>query len=756
MRSSNGRKRGMAIITTLMILSLLLALISAFLVVNRAGNKFTVNSLEKRQAQDAALTAFNYALMKLEKERTWGTKAETSDSYPPGAPVVNFTHTFDTATQTMTGTSDYCPDGNPASPLGTVTLKVRNNLQAREELKGVVPPHAISVEATVKIGGVIRHLDTMLRPKPLSHESASAGSNLLLDDVAGLLRIESKDPYVNQVRAGNDLDLPGADNVRFLKQGVAASSKNLNVGGTNLAAAAPATVTSYGNTSGGTYLPNAAKPEVQTFDPNDFDLPDDPSSLEAGTWTFGASVKTEWIEHDLEYQTYNPDGSDGPKEHTKRHQKKESTYDSLTSPSGKVYPAASAMPGSTVLDPPGDPSGGVYPSAAAASGYGYASAGASGFLGAGSIAAEQDVHTLANGVRVNVVTAQLAVAPGTRVNVSGNLIFTGSGTRNPELYFGYEISPGGVASETSLSAGLDEAKAHPADHMSAIMADGDINVTGGYVGYGSLIGGGDVTIKASSGLSAAPGLGVLVKGRNVIINPATEPEPALPGAAVDADYPIFRDAVNADCGGDWTNYNNWLDHTADVRDTMLGSLGTRSSGVSAATAWASFDSQIGDGGTMPALPGWPSGNITIDQYVRLKTFYQTKSYGYDNGNGDPTWLQLSTRQDDAQGRVENVLNGIAQWAKSYKKTMQAFLASPDPGLPDMFTEGLIFADQNIIINANNKSVKLVGSVIANKGDFQVTDATKLDLVYDRELVDDLHLGGKTGGIKLEKVFFTLD
>lgn len=761
MQSSNGKKRGMAIITTLMILSLLLALISAFLVVNRAGNKFTVNSLEKRQAQDGALAAFNCALMELEKNRDWGTKAEPISSYPNVGPVLKFTFTWDDTSKTLTGTSDYNPNG--AS--GSVVLKVRNNLsksKVGEILEGIVPPSSVSVEATVKVGSVTRKLDTLLRPKPLSHESASAGGNLLLDDVAGLLRIESKDPYVNQVRAGKDLDLPGADDVRFLKQGVAASSQNLNVGGTNLASAPSATVTSFGNTSGGTYLPKADKPEVQTFDPSDFDLPDDVSTLEAGTWTFGGRVKTEYVSHHLNYETHDPvTGARGPDGHTDRHQKKESTYDTLTSPSGKIYPAAAARLGSTVLDPPYDPAP-SYPDESSASAYGYGATGPTGFLGAFGTpdpsAVPSDVHTLATGVEVNVVTAQLALSPGRRVEVAGNLVFTGTGTRNPELYFGYDISGGGVATETSLDDGIDAAKASPADYMSAIMADGDINVTGGYVGYGSLIAGGDVTLKASSGLSVAPGLGVLVKGRNVIINPATEPEPALPGANVDADYSVFRDAVNADCGGDWTSYNQWLDHTADTRDGMLNSLGTRSSGLTASAAWASFDAQIGDGGAMPALPGWPGGNITIDQYVRLKTFYQTKSYGYDDGNGDPTWLQLTTRQDDAKGRVENVLNGIAQWAKSYKKTMQAFLASPDPGLPDMFTEGLIFAEQNVVINANNKSVKLVGSVIANQGDFQVNDATKLDLVYDRGLVDALHLGTSKAGkpINLEKVFFTLE
>lgn len=753
MRISSHKKRGMAIITTLMILSLLLALISAFLIVNRAGNRFTVNSLEKRQAQDAALTALNYAVHHLENDRNWGTQSVSPDQFPPLGPVVRFHHTFNAATHTLTGDGIYSVDGDLTKPTGTIKLIVRNNLQRREPLDGVVPPNAISVEAEVAVGSVTRRLDTLLRPEVLSHGSVSAGDNMLLDGVAGLIRIESRDPYVNQIRAGENLYLPSASDVKFLKHGVAASSSVLRVGGTDLASASDTAVMNAGETSGGTYLPNASTPQVQTFDPNDFDLPTETAPLAAGHWVFGDVTKVEWIPHTVTYST--GDFFD-PTDDVIRYQKKESVYNSLTAPNGTVYPAGAANLGSTVLDPPGDPSG-VY---ASPGGYGVASPGATGFVGAPSVQAEQDVHELASGVKVNVVTAQLASLHGKMITVNGDLIVSGTGTRQPELYFGYDISAGGVASQTALVDGVEAAKEEPSKYMSAIKASGDINIVGGYIGYGSLVAGGDVTVKASSGLSAAPGLGVLVKGNNIIINAATEPEPALPGASVDVDYPIFRDAINADSGGNWTNYNSWLSHTKPTRENMIGSLRGRSSGVNASTAWSSFESQIGGGGPYPGglitSNGWGSGNLSVDQYVRLKTYYQTVSFGYNNGNGDPTWLSLGQRVDDTEGRIENTLNSIAQWGDSYKMTMQAFLANPDPGLPDMFTEGMIFADNNITINADNKSVKLVGSVVANQGSLQINDATRLDLVYDRELVDDLHLGGKNGPIKLERVFFTLE
>lgn len=768
MRIKDRKKRGLAIITTLMILSLLLALISAFLVVNRAGNKFTLNSLEKRQAQDIALTALGYAWYELEKDQNWATVPPSASTvqYPVSAPIIRFSQRLDG--DTLVGDGVYAPNGNLAQPIGTVELRVRNNLKnTKNELTGIVPPRSVSVEATVRVGSITRKLDTLLRPKALSHESASAGRDLLLDDIDGLVRIESKDLYVNRIRSGNDLLLPDSDSVRFLKHGVAASGDRLKLGSTNLAGASDTVIKNAGDTVGGTFLPNSAPPNIKEFNPDDFDLPTDVSSIEAGEWRFGGATKREYIPHDLNFEeVINSFTGETRRGRTRRYQKKESTYDTLTSPSGRVYPAKLARLGSTKFEPPYTPSGGTYESEAAANSYGSDSPGESGFfhegtgeIASGTPATPSDVHEIAPGVEVNVVTAQVVIHHGKKITSSGNLIFDGSGARSPELYFGYDLSEGGVASQTALDDGLDAAKNDPSKYMAAIVANGDINVTGGYIGYGSLIAGGNLTIKASSGLSAAPGLGVLVKGNNIIINPATEPEPALPGAVVDTDYAVFRDAVNADSGGDWTNYNNWLSHTQTTRDNMISSLRGRSTGISASTAWSNFDSQIGDGGSFPSgllsSNGWSSGNLSVDQYVRLKTYYQTLAYGYNDGDGDPSWLNLSEHVEDSADRVENVLNGIAQWAESYKVSFKAFLDNPDPGLPDMFTEGLVFADNNITINADDKFVKLVGAVVAKNGDLRIDNASKLDLVYDRTLLDSLYLG-LGGAVKLERVFFTFE
>jgi len=341
---------------------------------------------------------------------------------------------------------------------------------------------------------------------------------------------------------------------------------------------------------------------------------------------------------------------------------------------------------------------------------------------------------------------------------NGDFVVTGEGDRSPELYFGYDLTDGGVAQQESLNEGLEEAQNRPAEFMGALVATGDLNVTGGVLGYGSMIAGGDLTIKASSGLRTAPGLGVVVKGQNVIVNPSTEPEPGLPGEPINVDYPIFRDAIQAESGGNWSQYDNWLDHQLDTRNAVINSLGSTSAGATAASLWGTLNTEIGDGGPFPAadLSGWPVGNITINQYVRLKEFYQTVSTGYNGGDGDIRWLDLNDRIEDADSRGAAVLDGAAYWAKSYKKSVQEYLTSPDPGLPEMYMEGLIYAEQDIIFNATGKSVKLEGAVVARNGSITINGASKIDLVYDRELLDDLLGSNGLDGATLEKVFFVID
>jgi hypothetical protein len=767
----NKKKQGLAIIITLMVLSLLLALISAFLTVNRAGNKFTLGSLERRQAQDAALTAFSYAWFELEADKEWAIDSKPlsgNKRYPITNPIVNMDLSQSGDTGVVTG--QFSPSGNFSDPVGTFEMRVRNNLAGRDALPGaqlIVPARTVSITVQVDVGGISRNLDALLRRKPQSHESLASGGNINLDDASGLVRVGSEDPYVNRIAANGSLNLPFNDDFKFLKHGEAASGVSLNLGGTDLASASDAAVKAAGDLSGGTFSPKVPSLEVTEFDGDKLALPANKVDIPGGTWTFGEIDRYEYKEADIHYSEdggKDKDGNDLPDKEgkVKRHQKRSSLYNVLTSPSGQRWAAGTAIPNSSSdWDPPdeavptaADPLG----SEGAAESWGF-DGGAGGFGDDEVALPTGDVHAIAPGLKANVVTAQFAVRSGYKLVSNGDFIVVGEGDRSPELYFGYNITNGGVAEQESLNGGLEAAQLDPSAYMGALIADGDLNVTGGVLGYGSMIAGGDLTIKASSGLRTAPGLGVVVKAENIIINAATEPEPALPGEEIDIDHTVFREAIQAESGGDWTQYNNWLDHQAGTRDSIVQSLGGQSAGAAAAspgTLWGTFNTEIKGGGAMPALSGWPPGQLTIEHYIRLKEFYQTVSTGYNGGDGDPRWLDLSDRQDDVEGRIAGVLDGAAYWAKSYKKTFQEFLTSPDPGLPDMFMEGLIYAEQDITINATDKSLKIRGAMVSKNGNININGATNVDLLYDRTLIDDLYDGSAFATSSLEKAFFVID
>ena len=219
------------------------------------------------------------------------------------------------------------------------------------------------------------------------------------------------------------------------------------------------------------------------------------------------------------------------------------------------------------------------------------------------------------------------------------------------------------------------------------------------------------------------------------------------------DYPIFRQGIE-NAGGNWSDYEDWLNHQPSQRDNLVTALSSQSSGNTLSTVWAALNSEIGAGLPEPTVTGWPVGPISVEQYVRLKEYYQTVATGYNDGDGDPRWLDLNDRQADAAGRVASVLDTIANWANAYKMSFQAYLTSPDQGQPDMYLEGLVFAEDDVIINAGGNSVKLEGSVVAKDGSVIINGADTLDIVYDRDLLDDLYSG--SGNSKLEKVFLTFE
>ncbi|MCW5869453.1 MAG: hypothetical protein KIS61_19510, partial [Candidatus Eremiobacteraeota bacterium] len=488
------------------------------------------------------------------------------------------------------------------------------------------------------------------------------------------------------------------------------------------------------------------------------------SQAKPGEYHFGGLTHVRYIEQQIQYYEPPPPGSldGGNSGSCQRYQRETSVYDQLIDPDGHIWLAANARQGSVQLDPPTVPSAPL--SESGAENWGYDEGTDAGFTGANGQPLlnppQATVHEIQPGLLVNVLTAQLAIKPGYKVECNGAFRVTADGARLPEVLFGYEFTPGGVAVQQSLNDGLEAALNDPAKYMAALVANSDIDIPGGAIGYGSMISGGDMTVKASSGLRAAPQLGVVVKARNLTINPATEPEPQLPGEPVSMDYPIFKDAINTFAGGDWAPFDNWLTQTGAQRATITQSLKTTQLSSSPATYWNQLNTELHTNFPEPVWgPGW-TGTTTIEQYVRLKEYIQTLAAGYNHGQGDASWIDMAAHGSDTEARLSNMVSTMAQWAKSYKKSLQDYLANPSAQVPEMFYQGLLYADGDLIINAPNKSFRLEGAAMAG-GDVTVNGARTLDLIYDRELVDSQlktnHTtdNGNRDHLRLEKIFFTI-
>lgn len=68
----------------------------------------------------------------------------------------------------------------------------------------------------------------------------------------------------------------------------------------------------------------------------------------------------------------------------------------------------------------------------------------------------------------------------------------------------------------------------------------------------------------------------------------------------------------------------------------------------------------------------------------------------------------------------------------------------------------MYADEDFMVNANGKPVRLEGAVVARTDNVTAEDPARVDLVYNRTLLDDISASNGAGPVKLEKVFVTID
>ena len=732
----------------------------------------TGHTLNGSRAQDAAIAMVNHAWSLLEVDHTWGTGNTLgysgAEELPAGNPKMRLQQDTDAEGLFLVGLFD--DGGNFDNPAVRCELRVYNNLANRSVMvenppSPQVPARSVRLHATANANGAKKTLEVLMRRQPVVHESVGSGGFASIAPNASLVRFESNDPYVNRVKA-DSMSLPPASNTRFAERGTATVSDNraLRLGALNLQGANQNTIDNAQATTGGQFITNGESPDVPDISEDMLNLPSTEIEIPDGEYEFGELDSTEYIQHTVGYdvQVPNPNGpgTTTVTAYTQRYQQKIVTYTALEGPDGNQW--VSDVGVSVSYDPPQPPNYNE-------ENYGYGQAGETGFPG-GNTYNQRNVQTIFGtpdaGVTVNLATGQMAFSTGVTVKADGDFRLTADGDLDPQLLFGYDISTAdGVPRQQSIRDGLEAAQDNPDTYMSAINVAGDFSVRGDATGYGSVIAGGDLRLQASSGFRNHPGLGVVIKGESVTIDPATQIEPGFPGEPTSVDYSVYRDAINSYAGGDWSQFDSWMELTSDQRSTIIGdnpSTALRSTMLpnGAADYYQRLQGEMGL--TLPPPnfanefgSAWGGNQITMGQYLRLREWMQTVASGFNRGNGDETWMDMTQRIDAVAGRLENQLTGHASWADSYKISLQNYLQNPQQVVPDMFYEGLLYAGNGgLDFNGGNRNVRIEGSIIS-KGNLSIT-GDKVDLVYDRDALDDLFKYNSLNGVmRLERVFYNL-
>ena len=188
-------KRGIALITTLMVAGLMMLLLAAFIQVNRGQFALLGVSSDREAVLRTAFSIHEYCVNRIERDKTWGS-ANFSASVNDPSLGDKMSVTEVQGGKTITGALP--------SLRSTFEVTVDNRLAGEER---------VVLEMTITTTKLTRKIQSVLRPAPLFDGGMAAGGGLRVD--ADEWTVASKDPYRNMVRARGDIQAPDYGNVHF-------------------------------------------------------------------------------------------------------------------------------------------------------------------------------------------------------------------------------------------------------------------------------------------------------------------------------------------------------------------------------------------------------------------------------------------------------------------------------------------------------------------------------------------------------------
>ncbi len=226
-------RQGVALFLVLTILGVITTMLGAFVALNQQNFSLLASSMEQSEALQACLSGYNYALYRIEHDKSWGKDAFNGldDAAPPTGTALDGTLSCDLIE----------PSRLFFSIQGTrmkFELTVVNNLPVSSRSGGspdpdtrpggmpVVADDALYLRIVGRAGRATKRADVVLHTAPAFDSAALSNGDLEIRQ--GRVHIDSHDPMRNFIKSNGDINLPRvnrAGDVRFRHTGDTAPTK---------------------------------------------------------------------------------------------------------------------------------------------------------------------------------------------------------------------------------------------------------------------------------------------------------------------------------------------------------------------------------------------------------------------------------------------------------------------------------------------------------------------------------------------------
>jgi hypothetical protein len=721
MTVTSVRRRGIAILMTLVVIALLSVLLGAFVTVNRANSSITGNVVIRQQAYNACLSGLHYTWAELESDSSFGAdgfpNGVTTVNIPPVGPAEVQIRIYGNSSEPENPELNYI-EGEILSNHDTFEVKLVNNLTNRnvkvDSSLGDIPGHCARLEVIGVSGQKNLKLSSVLRKSPYVDSSAlsSYDMNIELSDNKAINQwsLRSKDPYVNQVRSNMDINGPSAvdGNLKFSnppRGGVAKAQSDIVLGDLSVGDD-PAYLGDSQEAANGSFQVGAGEIEVPDLSRDQLTFPPTKVEIPPGEMEMGVVEEVRWIEMDVggESKWNRQVVSRNKIEHSDQIWISE-TYEHK-SQSGPIYDQEGDDGGI-----PGHPNPGEFSDRHVLYDDGN----------------DDSVHKM----EADLITGEITLSPGTTFEVDGSLeIKQNDDAPQAHLLFGYEFR-GPLAVFAGSSNALEDA----ADNSAVLSTEGDLFIDGITTGFGSLYADGEVDLRAKSGLRAEQDLAVAVHGNKINFTAEEPPEASQTNTLSQSDFLAYQDAM----GPQYDEYEDWWNLELgeqlpgigfDPDDTATG-LRNKRLDEDGDYYWNKIMIDLERDDNPPdfgSYPGW-SDNLSLEQFVRLQNYAKTR---------DSSWLDMpGSKYDLVTDTINQRLNSYSGWAHRMNLSISDYMQEPLALIADFYFVGLVHAgDGGFNAYANNGSVLFEGALVS-QGQLNINQAKALDFVYNRTYLDDV-------------------